>query len=238
MTNFNTIYYLILVIIGLCVPIYYLIGRQKFTWYLIILFGGSLIQKAETVYLLPIYPSVAMIIYDMLAIIISISLILFILREYINIEIIKEKRFVVFTVTAILGIGLRILESYTDIAIWTSMLAYYISIAILGIGFLMTQNLKQFIHRDGGLLLSIIAGAVIYIILYRFYQEKTFFYWTWLLVMGMQVATWLFIGLLQLKRGALANPQLKTHHITKSYSFLSPLQTYGTIYMSGTVDRW
>ncbi len=240
MTSFNTIYYLVLVIIGLCIPIYYLVGRQKFAWYLIILFVGSIVQKAETVLLYPIYPSLSMIIYDMLAIAISISLILFVLRAYINMHVLKEKRFIIFVVTAILGIGLRIMESYNDVAIWTSMLAYYLAIAIVGVGFLMTQNLKKFFKQDWGILLTIIAGALIYIILYLFYQEQSFFYWAWLFVMGIQVAIWLIIGLLHLKtRNAGALPRSSFHQKNNNLIMTSrSFNLFNGPIKSGMVDRW
>lgn len=234
--NITIIYYLVIAIIGLCIPVYFLVGAKKFAQYLIILFCGSLMQKFSALLIYPYSPKLSMILWEVIGIIISLSLILFILRQYISIQILKEKRFTIFVVTAILGIGLRMLESYNDSAVWTTGFAYYLTIAILGVGFLMTQNLKSFIKQDWGILLTIVAVALIYIILYQFYKEQAFFYMAWLFVMGIQVATWLVIGLLQLKTGN-AKIQRSPFHQNDNLSSHSFNLFNGSV-KSGIADRW
>lgn len=238
--SINTVYCLVVSIIGLCIPVYFLVSRKKFALYLVVLFCGSLMQKGSALLIYPYSPKFSMMLWEIIGVAISLSLILFILRQYISLQVLKEKRFIIFVVTAILGIGLRMLESYNDSAVWLTALAYYISIAILGIGFLMTQNLKSFIKQDWGILLTIVIGALIYIALYQFYKEQSFFYMAWLLVMGLQVATWLFIGLWHLNTRN-AKTRLRSSFHQKIDNLLPASHSFNLLHdpiKSGTVDRW
>ncbi|GEM_PF-5863938 len=197
MNNLNSIF---LLIILLCIPIYYVIGRRNFCFYLVILLVGSFLQRLGSAMLWEYSRSLSLLWFEVIGTIITAGLLIFIIKNYLRINIDLDKKTIIFLLTTSLGIGLRILRlegSYNDVL--SLGLVCNLLIAIIGTAYILHWGFHNAIIHDRGLLVSIVVPAALYVLSYCLLHNGFRFYQTWAYIIIAQTITWFVIGASQLR---------------------------------------
>jgi len=176
-----------------------MIGKRNFAFYLAVLLVGTIMQKTGLTLLLGLSHEMAIIWYEACAIVICVSMIGFVLKEYLGQEITQERRFRILMVTSMLGIGLKVLNAgANEMHVWNLGLVFHMTLAVISASYLIANKLES-IRRDGGILLSILLTSILYLIAYNvLIISNPIFYITWAVILLLQVTAWLGLGLFQL----------------------------------------
>jgi len=146
--------------------------------------------------------SLATAFYEIVAIIIELSLITFILTKYLGISLLKEKRFYLFLITTTLGLGIKALAgSTTTLEIENIVLAVTIIIFILSYSYFHSRfkiSNKLKINIDDLVLLSFGFTGLIYLISYIIASNSKLFYLSQSFLLITQAVFWLICGVIYL----------------------------------------